>query len=47
MAEVKIPEKVNADKFDAILKRMIKHKPAPKKELEGKRKGKKKLKTVL
>jgi len=47
MADVKIPEKVNADKFDAILKRLIKNKPLPKKALEGKRKGKKKLKTVL
>jgi hypothetical protein len=41
----KIPEKVNADKFDAILQRMIKHKPVPKKKLTATKK--KKLRTVL
>jgi hypothetical protein len=47
MADRKIPEKVNADKFDAILKRLIRHKPVPKKSIAGKRKSGKKLKTVL
>lgn len=44
MADEKIPEKVNADKFDAVLRRMIEHKPVPKKTL--KRKGKKLHKVI-
>jgi len=45
MADGKIPEKVNADKFDAVLQRLLKHKPVPKKKLKTSRK--KKLRTVL
>jgi hypothetical protein len=45
MADGKIPEKVNADRFDAILKRLVEHKPVPKKKLKTSRK--KKLRSVL
>lgn len=45
MADGKIPEKVNADKFDMILKRMIEHKPVPKSKVT--RSGKKKLSKIL
>jgi hypothetical protein len=45
MADGKVPEKVNADRFDAILKRMIEHKPVPKSKV--KRAGKKKLHKVI
>jgi hypothetical protein len=45
MADEKIPEKVDADRFDAILKRLVENKPVPKKNL--KRKHKKKLHKVL
>ena len=38
---------ISEDKFNAILKRLIDHKAVPKKTIEDKRKGKKKLKTVL
>jgi hypothetical protein len=45
MADGKIPEKVNADKFDTILKRLIEHKPVPKQKVKASRK--KKLGAVL
>jgi hypothetical protein len=41
----KIPDQVNADKFDGILKRLIEHKPVPKKKVKASRK--KKLGSVL
>ena len=40
MADQKIPEKVNADKFDAILRRMVEHRPVPKKKVKASRKRK-------
>jgi hypothetical protein len=41
----KVPNQVNADKFDGILKRLIEHKPVPKKKVKASRK--KKLGSVL
>jgi hypothetical protein len=40
MADEKIPEKVDADKFDGILRQMIEHKPVPKKNVKASRKKK-------
>jgi hypothetical protein len=40
MADRKIPEKVDADKFDAILKRLVDHKPVPKDRIRTSRKKK-------
>lgn len=38
---------ISEDRFNSILRRLIEHKAVPKKVIEEKRKGKKKLKTVL